>query len=345
MSSTKLFEKPVLDPSSTTILVTGASGYIGANIVREALDLGYHVRGTARSQEKADNTKKSFKNHPNYTAVIVPDFVHPSAAIDESVKGIDAVILVASDTSFNDDPKVVVDGVVAGTLNFLRAAAKEPSVKRFVLTSSSMAALTPIPNKEITATSKSWNDEAVDVAWNKKGQGIGPNPYPFVVYGASKVAGEKAFWKFIQEEKPSFVANTILPNMNIGRVVGGSPGPTGAVAIQVFKEGTRDSFPPQWHIDVVDDARLHLIAAVLDESLANERIFAFAQTFTWNQLFAAVKKVRPDTKANLEPKKDDPEDLSKVPNELGAKLLKKWYGQDGYKSLEESVKENLEGVE
>jgi hypothetical protein len=32
---------------------------------------------------------------------------------------------------------------------------------------------------------------------------------------------------------------------------------------------------PQYMVDVVDDARIHVIAAVLDGGLENERIFAF----------------------------------------------------------------------
>lgn len=344
MTTTKLFSTPVLDPASTTILVTGASGHIGSNVVQEALDLGCHVRGTARTQEKADNTKKAFNNHPNYTAVIVPTFVEPSAAIDDSVKGVDAVILVASDTTFNSDPKVVVDGVVAGTLNFLRAAVKEPRVKRFVLTSSSSAALTPIPGKKITVTTESWNDEALDVAWNKPGESIGPNNYEFIVYAASKTAGEKEFWKFIKEEKPSFVANTVLPNFNTGRIVTNG-GATGWMMPEVFKKGVRDLLPPQWYIDVIDNARLHVIAAVLDGDIKDERIFSFGETFNWNSAWAAVKKARPDVKHELKPVEGELEDLSVVPNELGAKLLKKWYGQDGYKKFEDSVAENLVGVE
>lgn len=99
------------------------------------------------------------------------------------------------------------------------------------------------------------------------------------------------------------------------------------------------------YIDVVDDARLHLCAAVLDESLKKERIFAFAAPFNANAVIEAIKKVKPNadhSKMRIDP--DEPRDLSKVPNELGAKLLREWYGQDGYKSLEQSVKENLEGI-
>lgn len=95
----------------------------------------------------------------------------------------------------------------------------------------------------------------------------------------------------------------------------------------------------------MDDARLHLCAAVLDESLKNERIFAFAKSVNVNDIIGAIKKVRPDvdhSKLNVD--QGELRDLSTVPNELGASLLGKWYGQDGYKSLEQSVKENLEGV-
>lgn len=96
---------------------------------------------------------------------------------------------------------------------------------------------------------------------------------------------------------------------------------------------------------MVDDARLHLCAAVLDESLENQRIFGYASPFTVGDVAEVIKKLRPDadhSKLQYEP--NEPRDLSKVPNELGAELLKKWYGQDGYKSLEESLKENLEGI-
>lgn len=102
----------------------------------------------------------------------------------------------------------------------------------------------------------------------------------------------------------------------------------------------------EYFIDVVDDSRLHLCAAVLDESLKNERIFAFSAPFNANDTVDAIKRIAPPN-ADLSKLSKDPNelsDLSKVPNELGAKLLKKWYGQDGYKTLDQSVKENLQGI-
>lgn len=54
----------------------------------------------------------------------------------------------ATDVSFNPDADTVIPKVTAATVNMLNAAAKEPSVKSVVLTSSSSAALIPEPNKE-----------------------------------------------------------------------------------------------------------------------------------------------------------------------------------------------------
>ncbi|POS68976.1 aldehyde reductase [Diaporthe helianthi] len=344
-SQTKLLREPVLAPSSTLILVTGASGHIGANIVREALNLGYRVRGTARTSSKCKTTVAEQHNHPNYSTAVVSDYSHPSDEIDAAVKGVDSIIHVASDTTFNDDADNVIGTVVAGTEHFLRAAAREPSVKRFTLTSSSTAAMLPKPGVEgIVLTADTWNDEAVEAA-KIKGTTVGPNVYPYVVYAASKTQSERALWSFVEKEKPSFVVNAILPDTNFGRVLG-SAGATGGLAIGLFKEGVLPwPLSPQYFIDVVDDARLHLCAAVLDQSLKNERIFAYAYPFNISDCMETIKKVRPDVGASkLKPDPNEVRDLSKVPNELGAKLLKEWYGQDGYKTLEQSLKENLEGI-
>lgn len=83
---------------------------------------------------------------------------------------------------------------------------------------------------------------------------------------------------------------------------------------------------------------------MLDNTLEQERIFAFAGPFNWNMAIDAIGRVRPDCTAKLEKDPNEQRDLSKVPNELGAQLLKKWYGQEGYKSFDESLKENLERV-
>lgn len=66
----------------------------------------------------------------------------------------------------------------------MQAADKESTIKRFVYTSSSTAALTPKPDVEIQVTKDTWNEETVKDAW-------GSSPTPWSVYGASKTSGEQ----------------------------------------------------------------------------------------------------------------------------------------------------------
>ena len=81
----------------------------------------------------------------------------------------------------------------------------DAAIKAVVLTSSSWACATPIPNIKYHIDSDLWNEEAVKAAW-------APPPYEqdrlMAVYAASKVEGEKACWKFMEENRPGFAFNT-----------------------------------------------------------------------------------------------------------------------------------------
>lgn len=113
--------------------------------------------------------------------------------------------------SFNPNPHEVVPGTIKATVNALATAAREPSVKRFVLLSSSSAALVPKPNYPVTVTVDTWNDEVVVAAYADP-----PPSEGYITYAASKTLGEREAWKFIREQKPAFTFNAILPNMNLG---------------------------------------------------------------------------------------------------------------------------------
>ena len=96
----------------------------------------------------------------------------------------------------------------------LESATRTPSVKRFVMTSSSTAATNPKPGVKFTIKETTWNQEATDAAW-------APPPYTaerrWDVYGASKTQAEQELWKFVHDHKDiGFTANTVLPNANFG---------------------------------------------------------------------------------------------------------------------------------
>jgi len=103
----------------------------------------------------------------------------------------------------------VIPETLAGVRYILESAAKQPSVRHFVYTSSSAATTAPKPNVEFKITTETWNQEDIDAAW-------APPPYlddrKWAVYGASKAKGEQEVWMVTKEKKPHFIANTILPN-------------------------------------------------------------------------------------------------------------------------------------
>lgn len=93
-------------------------------------------------------------------------------------------------------------------------------------------------------------------------------------------------------------------------------------------------------IDTIDDARIH-VAAAIDTTVRNERIFACDEPFNWTKVIDIIHATLP-TKKLPSPDPNEPLDISDVDNALGAALLKKWWGQPGYKGLEQTIKETLE---
>lgn len=94
-------------------------------------------------------------------------------------------------------------------------------MKRFVLCSSANSAVFPKLNTYQKVNVDTWNEESIAVV-----EAAQP-PYPpwlaFHVYAASKALAEKAAWKFVEEKKPGFVLNAVLP----AAVFGGSLDPVG----------------------------------------------------------------------------------------------------------------------
>lgn len=58
----------------------------------------------------------------------------------------------------------------------------------------------------------SYDDTAVKLAWDDS---TPANTKPLLVYAASKTEAERESWKWMQENKPGFVFNTILPSFNV----------------------------------------------------------------------------------------------------------------------------------
>lgn len=82
---------------------------------------------------------------------------------------------------------------VAGTLSILKAAAKEPSVKRVVVTSSSAAG--GLHRKD--GPMQHWDANT----WNTESTATKDETNPQTLYVVSKIEAEHAAWNFIKTEK------------------------------------------------------------------------------------------------------------------------------------------------
>ncbi|KAK2058429.1 NAD dependent epimerase/dehydratase [Colletotrichum caudatum] len=324
-------------PKGSVVLVTGANGYIGSHVANILLELGYRVRGTVRSDKPwLTELFKDKYGEGVYEQVIVPHLDDPEA-LEQAMAGVAGVVSVASDTSFSEDPNAVIPVVVKITETLMAVAAKQPSVKRVVLTSSAFAASICVPNQKTYVDESTYNESAIKAAWD-------PNTpkemKPAVVYAASKAEGERAAWKWVEEHKPGYVLNTILPNFTTGEILHPEiHGSTMGFVRRVLQGEVAglQVFMPQLIVDVVDVARLHAIA-LLAEPIKSQRIWGSSKPYTTSDFIDVLRELRPDNKLIPEQVPDAGRDLTELPPVAKAEaLLQKYFGREGWTPLKESL--------
>jgi nucleoside-diphosphate-sugar epimerase len=198
------------------VLLTGASGFIAAHILDILLRNGYSVRGTVRSQEKADTISQEhaqFKDQLEFA--IVEDIAVPGA-FDKAVVSdppFDAVLHTASPFHFRvtDPESQLLKPAIQGTKGILESVSKyAPSVKRIVITSSFASIIHPERGN--------WPDKVYSEAdWNPITYDEGLRDPPSG-YRASKKLAEKTAWDFVAENNVNFDIVTINPPLVLGPI-------------------------------------------------------------------------------------------------------------------------------
>jgi hypothetical protein len=97
------------------------------------------------------------------------------------------------------------------------------------------------------------------------------------------------------------------------------------------------------YVNVTDVALLH-VAAVLDPEVSSQRIHAWAASFNWNDLLAILRKWYPQKKF-VDDLPGMGRFLGTMDDSLPLRLLKRWAGKAGWTSLEQGVRETLEGLD
>lgn len=193
------------------VLLTGASGFLAVHILTILLDRGYTVVGTVRNKHRGDYLLDKFQGKP-LSIVYVEDIMSPNAfdKVLQEDKSITAVIHSASPLTGKTHEEVI-GSAIEGTKNILNAVkVHAPQVKHFVLTSS-FAAVTDTSRRQdptYHVTEESWNPITHEDALT----------HPRKAYFGSKTFAETAFWKFIKEEKPEYVATVVCPPFIFGPI-------------------------------------------------------------------------------------------------------------------------------
>lgn len=94
-------------------------------------------------------------------------------------------------------------------------------------------------------------------------------------------------------------------------------------------------------VNVTDVAVIH-VAAVLDKDTKEQRIHAWTAAFKWNDILAIMRRLYPSQKF-IEDFPDSAAMTATIDESVGLKLLKKWAQQDGWRNLEDTVRESLSG--
>jgi dihydroflavonol-4-reductase len=242
------------------ILVTGATGFVGAHVARVLVDQGHDVIALVR---------------PTSNLAILSDLrlkpilgsLTDHSSLERAVRGIDLLFHVAADYRFwVPDPQTMHDVNVGGTLRLLEAAFKA-GVGRIVYTSSAVTVQ--------CSADRSGTEE--DFARPGEARSI---------YQRTKILAEQAVWRLIREGAPITIVNPSTPIGALDR----RPTPTGKLIVD-FLNGRLPAYLDAVFnfVHVGDVATGHWLAA--DKGRVGERYILGGQNVSLSDFLQILAKV------------------------------------------------------
>ena len=254
---------------AATVLVTGGSGYIAANIIRQLLDEGWTVHTTIRDLAKEGDVRKRFPDHADRLTFFQAELLHDegwAAAMTDCthVAHVASPVVAATPKHEND----LILPARDGTLRVLKFA-KEAGVKRFVQTSSVAAVAYGVDAGTHEFDESNWTDVNH------------PDSYAYV---KSKTYAEKAARDWIRDHGEGMEYCSINPGLVLGPIDGGDFSAS-VLAMQQLLDGSMPMAPNIAYplVDVRDVADLHVKALSADK-LANDRFLAAGPTLTFQEM-------------------------------------------------------------
>lgn len=288
------------------VLITGATGFIGYQVLVSTLKAGYRVRCAVRSLSGVKNVvsapsiKELSPTDGQLFWVVVPDISAPHA-YDEAVKGVDYILHVASpvpnlrgDGPQGDDEEIYIKPAVNGVIGMFESAASHATstLKRIVVTSSIVAVIPPIHfAKQPPASTPAYDGET------RTPNISAPYSLGFGPYQASKIAALNAADAWIKEHSTSFDVVNIMPAWVFGRdelstTTKDLMGRAGALVIKILT-GVKTEHPVNEAVVSVEDvAAAHILA--LNPSVAGNQSFVLGRLEKLDDAVAFAKKAFPE---------------------------------------------------
>lgn len=250
------------DLSATTVLVTGASGFIAQHTILRVLEAGYRVRGTIRSLGRSDEVRSLLGPHAGAAMerfeLVAADLMSDDGW-DAAVRGCRFVLHMASPLP-SRPPKHEDELIVPardGALRVLRAA-WAGGVERVVMTSSVAA----VVYGHARDGSRTYDERD----WSQLRDEVG-------AYEKSKTIAERAAWDFV-EKLPAdrrIELVTLNPGLVLGPVLGADVSTSGEVVRKLMKRDMPGCPDVGWAVvDVRDVADAH-VAALTAPGAAGQR--------------------------------------------------------------------------
>lgn len=239
--------------------VTGATGFIGANLVRELLRQGYQVRALARRQS-------DLRNVQGLDLELAYGDLRDADSVRQAVAGCDVLFHAAAAYTFwSPDPRSIYDTNVAGTENMLRAA-RDCGIRRVVYTST-----------ESTI--------GVNGHLGAENMEIDPDHLPGI-YKKSKYLAEKLALKMCREGLPVVIVNPTVPVGPLDI----KPTPTGRLIVD-FLNGRMPAYVNTGLnvVDAGDVAAGHILA--LEKGRPGERYILGHSNMTLKQMLDMLERI------------------------------------------------------
>ncbi|UZJ52813.1 hypothetical protein CBS101457_002133 [Exobasidium rhododendri] len=310
-----------MSSSSPIVLITGITGFLAAHVLDSVLadPAKYRVRGTVRNLGKKEALLARLGAENAARVELVQVSATEKDDLSEAVRGVTYIAHVASpyQLQVEDVERDLLIPAVEGTLNILRYAKKEPSVKKVAITSSFAAVVDFTkggPNRPgYVYTKENWNP-------HNREDAKGP-----VAYAVSKKLADKAAWDFVEKEKPQFEISTFNPPMIYGQTL--QPG----VTLSSLNTSSKTIYTLISSADAMPDDRLPLFCHASDvgdahvrwlssKTASPQRYLLFGGRFNWAMAVQHISETRPDLRERL-PKGYEKAILDKKnPNESYATL-------------------------